>query len=187
MEAASCATPRSHHEPPDLRQARLEVRHERPPALEDYDWETLEAVFDEGVKFAVERIAPINQPGDREGCKLVDGRVVVPECYVPVWNEMRQAGWNAAAHSPDFGGQGLPYSIITAVHEAFNGACQAFEMYQGLSVGAAHLIESFGTDELKAVFCERMYSGEFGGTMCLTEPQAGSAVGDARTAPAGVG
>jgi alkylation response protein AidB-like acyl-CoA dehydrogenase len=151
------------------------------PGFEDYDMETLEAVFEEAVKFAVDRIAPLNAVGDREGCKLVDGRVIAPEAYTEVWHEMRKAGWNSAGHSPEFGGQGLPYCFITPIHEAFNAACQAFEMYQGLSVGAGHLIESFGTEELKARFVEKMYNGVYGGTMCLTEPQAGSSVGDARS------
>ncbi len=160
------------------------LHFERVLALEhyaDYDMETLEAVFEEGVRFAVEKIAPVNAIGDTEGCRLEDGRVRTPAAYADVWQEMRKGGWNAAGHSVEFGGQGLPFSTMVAVHEAFNGASQAFEMFHGLSVGAGHLIESFGTDELKAVFVEKMYSGEYGGTMCLTEPQAGSSVGDART------
>lgn len=151
------------------------------PAFKDFDMETFDAILDEAAKFATEKIAPINKVGDEQGCKLVDGRVQTPEGYAQVWQEMREQGWNGAAHSEAFGGQGLPYSIVLAIHDAFNGACQAFAMYQGLTSGAGHLIETFGSDALKQKYVARMYSGEFGGTMCLTEPQAGTMVGDATT------
>lgn len=149
--------------------------------FEDFDMEMFDVILDEAAKFAVEKIAPINKVGDEEGCHIEDGRVKTPTGYAEVWKEMREQGWNGAAHSPEFGGQGLPYSIVLAIHDAFNGACQAFAMYQGLTSGAGHLIETFGDDGLKNAYVARMYSGEFGGTMCLTEPQAGSMVGDATT------
>ncbi len=147
----------------------------------DFDMETFDAIVEEGVKFAVERLADLNPVGDRQGCRIEDGRVITPDGFVDAWKETRAQGWTAAAHSPEYGGMGLPYSISTVVFEAFNAACQAFEMFSGLTSGAGHLIETFGTEELKATWVERMYSGEFGGTMCLTEPQAGSAVGEAST------
>ncbi|MFT6397453.1 MAG: alkylation response protein AidB-like acyl-CoA dehydrogenase [Bradymonadia bacterium] len=151
------------------------------PAFEDFDTETCEAIFDEAVKFAQEELAPLNSISDRVGAQFIDGEIVTPPEFTVAWKKMRAQGWNGAIHSTEWGGQGLPFSVATSVFEVFSGACQAFDMFRGLSSGAGHLIESFGTDELKALFVEKMYSGEFGGTMCLTEPQAGSAVGDATT------
>ena len=149
------------------------------PKFEEFDMEMAEAIFEEALKFGVERIAPLNPISDRVGTQFIDGEIVTPPEFAEVWKDMRAQGWNGAVHSPEFGGQGLPYSLSTAVFEVFTAACQAFDMFRGLSSGAGHLIESFGTPWLKDLFVERMYSGEFGGTMCLTEPQAGSAVGDA--------
>jgi hypothetical protein len=152
------------------------------PAFSDFDMETVEAIFEEAVKFGVEKIAPLNPISDRVGTQFIDGEIVTPPEFQQVWEEMRAQGWNGAVHSPEFGGQGLPFSLATSVFEVFTASCQAFDMFRGLSSGAGHLIESFGTAHLKELFVARMYSGEFGGTMCLTEPQAGSAVGDASTA-----
>lgn len=151
------------------------------PRFADFDMEIFDAIVEEGAKFAEEVVAPVNGPGDLEGCKLVDGRVKTPDCYAKAWKAMRAQGWNGAAHSPEFGGQGLPYAIVAIFHEALGGASTAFSMYSGLTSGAGHLIETFGSDELKQTWVERMYSGEFGGTMCLTEPGAGTAVGDGLT------
>lgn len=151
------------------------------PRFAEFDMDTFDAIVDEGAKFAEERVAPLNGPGDVEGCTLVDGRVQTPSGYAKVWSEMRGQGWNGAAHSPEFGGQGLPYSIVAIFHEALGAACTAFSMYSGLTSGAGHLIETFGSDELKNTWVERMYTGEFGGTMCLTEPNAGTSVGDGAT------
>lgn len=151
------------------------------PKFADFDASTLEEILDQAVKFAVERMAPLNGVGDREGCECKDGRVTTPPSYTALWNEYREAGWLACVHSPDFGGMGLPFTIYAAATEAFSAACQAFHMYGGLTIGAGHLIESFGTDELKQRFVHKMYAGEWGGTMCLTEPGAGSAVGDLTT------
>ncbi len=154
------------------------------PAFADFDTETCEAIFDEAVKFAHEELAPLNPISDRVGTQFIDGEVVTPPEFGAAWKKMRAQGWNSAVHNPEFGGQGIPFSVATSVFEVFSGACQAFDMFRGLSSGSGHLIESFGTDELKALYVEKMYSGEYGGTMCLTEPQAGSAVGDASTTAA---
>lgn len=150
-------------------------------AFSDYDIDTFQTVVDEGIKFAVERIAPVNEPGDREGCTVVDGEVRVPKSYHAVYKDHVGAGWLGLTHSVEFGGQGLPLTISAPIGEATSGACMAFAMYGGLSHSAGHLIEAFGVDELKQTYVEKMYTGVWGGTMCLTEPGAGSEVGDLRT------
>lgn len=144
----------------------------------DFDIETLDTVADEGIKFAVDVVAPINGPGDAEGCKVADGRVTTPKGYAEAWKKLGANGWNGAIHTPEYGGQGLPLFAMMPVFEAMNGAGQAFFMYSQLTSGAAHLVENFGSEKLKKLYCEKMYTGAWGGTMCLTEPGAGSAVGD---------
>ncbi|MBU6161075.1 MAG: acyl-CoA dehydrogenase C-terminal domain-containing protein [Myxococcales bacterium] len=147
----------------------------------DYDMETCEAVLTEGVKFAVDRIAPTHTIGDREGCEAIGGRVRTPAVFSQLWKEYSEAGWIGVSMATDFGGQGLPTLLASAVFEAHTAANQSFHMFAGLTSGAAHLIESFGSDALKNLYVERMYTGKWGGTMCLTEPQAGSAVPDLTT------
>ena len=147
----------------------------------DYDLETFDQVVEEGIRFAVEVMAPINEIGDREGCRVVDGQVKVPEAFKPVYKAHVEAGWLGLIHSPEFGGQGVPLTIAAPIGEATSGAAMAFAMYGGLTHSAGHLIEAFAADELKQRFVEKMYSGTWGGTMCLTEPSAGSEVGDLRT------
>lgn len=150
-------------------------------AFSDFDAETFQAIIDEGIRFSVERIAPVNEIGDREGCTVVDGEVRVPKAYHPVYKEYVQAGWLGLTHSPEFGGQGVPRIVATPVSESASGACMAFAMYGGLTHSAAHLVENFGSDAIKATYVEKMYSGIWSGTMCLTEPSAGSEVGDLRS------
>ncbi|TVQ95299.1 MAG: acyl-CoA dehydrogenase [Deltaproteobacteria bacterium] len=151
------------------------------PAYSEFDRETLDSIVEEGIRFAEEKIAPLNEISDRVGVKLVDGRVQTPEGFAQVFRELADNGWLAATHSPEFGGMGVPLSVSTAYMEAMNAACQAFFMYGGLTHAAGHLVETFGSDEMKAKYVEKMYNGTFGGTMCLTEPHAGTAVGDLRT------
>lgn len=133
----------------------------------DFDIETLDTVADEGIKFAIDVVAPINGPGDAEGCKVADGRVTAPQGYAEAWKKLGANGWNSAIHSPEFGGQGLPLFAMMPVFEAMNGAGQAFFMYSQLTSGAAHLVENFGSEKLKKLYCEKMYTGAWGGTMCL--------------------
>lgn len=151
------------------------------PAYADFDRETLDSIVAEGIKFAEDRIAPLNEISDRVGARLVDGRVQTPEGFAEIFRELCDNGWIASTHSPEFGGMGVPLCVSTAYMEAMNAACQAFFMYGGLTHAAGHLIETFGSDEMKQKYVEKMYTGIFGGTMCLTEPHAGTAVGDLRT------
>lgn len=148
------------------------------PKFADYDVDIFEQVVDEGVKFAIEKVAPINEVSDREGCKVVDGSVIVPKEFKSVYKQHTQAGWLGLIHSPEYGGQGLPLTISAPITESTSAAAMAFSMYGGLTHAAGHLVEAFGDEKSKNLFVEKMYSGEWGGTMCLTESNAGSEVGD---------
>lgn len=154
----------------------LEFEQFRDFALEDF-----QMVLSEGIKFATEQVAPINAIGDEKGTRFKDGVVTLPEEFVDVYKKYCANGWVSVAQSPEFGGQGLPYTLAVAVMEAFVAASSSFMFVPGLGVSAAHLIEAFGTDEQRKLYVEKMYGGKWGGTMCLTEPQAGSAVGDLST------
>lgn len=149
---------------------------------DDFDAETLGLLVREGVKFAQEVIAPTNMEADREGCSMVDGHAVVPKCLHSAYQQAYELGWASMTASQQFGGQGAPEAIGLALSEATLGGNLALGMYFGLTQGAMELIESFGTEELKTTFCEKMTAGEYTGTMCLSEPQAGSDVGAAKTA-----
>ena len=135
----------------------------------------------EAEKMAINVILPTYAPGDKEGCELKNGKVIVPSCYREAYKKFVEGGWACAMRSPEVGGQGIPIVLSTAYSECFGAANFAFLMYPGLSNGAAGLIEKFGTEEQKTKYMLKMYSGEWTGTMCLTEPGAGSDVGALRT------
>ncbi len=143
----------------------------------DWDMENVEMVIDEAVRIAREELGPTNEDGDRIGSHWEDGRVTVPESFKSAYQTVREGGWVGCVSSPEYGGLGLPDLVGAAVNELFAGANLSFSLSSLLTRGTAHLIENFGTDELKATYCERLISGEWTGTMCLTEPQAGSDVG----------
>jgi len=143
--------------------------------------EDVKLVLPEVLRFATEVSGPLNQVGDQEGCKLIDGAVKTPTGFPEAWKRLFEAGWATLSAEPEHGGQGAPETLAYAVTEILSGSNTSFQMYPGLTVGAAELIASFGTDEQKKLFVEKMLAGEFGGTMCLTEPHAGSDVGDATT------
>lgn len=132
-------------------------------------------------RFVKEVTGPLNAIGDAEGCKIVDGRIKTPTGFKNAWNKLYEAGWRGISVKPEFGGAGAPYAIMVMVEELLSGSNTAFAMYPGLCAGAAEVMMHFATDEQKALFVIRMIKGEWGGTMCLTEPSAGSDVGSSRT------
>jgi alkylation response protein AidB-like acyl-CoA dehydrogenase len=140
--------------------------------------EDFDMVLESAWKLARTTLSAANADGDEHGAHLVDGVVKMPKSHHAAYKAYREGGWGATTADPEFGGQGLPYSVGIAVAEAFVGAACAFAMTPGLTNGAAGLIHSFGTPEQKALYLEKMWSGQWAGTMCLTEPSAGSAVGD---------
>jgi alkylation response protein AidB-like acyl-CoA dehydrogenase len=124
---------------------------------------------------------PLNAIGDHQGCKIENGQLVTPTGFKEAWKSLYESGWKQIAADPEWGGGGSPVALQVFVEEMITGSNTAFAMYAGLSVGAAEVIESFGTPEQKKLYYPRMLNGQWAGTMCLTEPQAGSDVGSAKT------
>ncbi len=149
----------------------------------DYSEEDARMIISEALKFATNEIGPLNSYFDRTGCKFdpETGKVTVPPLMKELQKKYQENGWHLMRVSPEWGGQGVPYSLGLAASEFFTGASSAWTMYTGLTMGAAHLIETFGDDKQKATYVEKMFSGEWMGTMCLTEPGAGSEVGGSKS------
>ena len=153
------------------------------PKHADIDADTINAVLEEGGKFASEVIFPLNQSGDAEGCTLnaATHEVTTPKGFKEAYKTYIEGGWAALGCDPAYGGQGLPYVVNTAFYEMLNSANQAWTMYPGLTHGAYAALETHGTDEQKATYLHKMTSGEWTGTMCLTEPHCGTDLGLMRT------
>lgn len=146
------------------------------------DNDLVEAILGEAGRFAAEVIAPLNQPGDHAGCtRHADGTVTTPPGYREAYARYREAGWGTLALPEEYGGQGLPHALATVVEEFLNSACHAFNMYPGLTHGAVSALMSKGSEDLKATYLPKLVSGEWLGTMALTEAQAGTDLGLIRT------
>ncbi len=143
----------------------------------EYTKKTIDLVVSEARNLAVKEVLPTNAPGDQQGCQLENGQVIIPEEFKKIWDHYKDGEWIAMSEDPEWGGQGMPHALSTAATEYLNGANMAMFMYVALTHGAAGLVESFGTDKQKDLFVKKMYSGEWSGTMLLTEPGAGSDVG----------
>ena len=149
--------------------------------FENWGRDEISMVIDECYKFSCDVLGPLNAVGDRQGCRLENGQVYTPKGFDVAWKKLYEAGWKAISIDPELDGQGAPHSVQVIVEEFLSGANCAFNMYPGLAFGAAEVIQHFGTARQKELFLKRMYHGTWGGTMCLTEPQAGSDVGASRT------
>jgi alkylation response protein AidB-like acyl-CoA dehydrogenase len=152
------------------------------PAFEAWGPEEVNMVLSEVYRFACEVTGPLNRVGDEEGCRLVDGHVRTPSGFQEAWKKLFEAGWCVLSADSTYGGQDAPLSLQSAATEMLSGSNTSFQMYSGLTLGALDLIHSFGTDAQKALYCANMTQGRWSGTMCLTEPHAGSDVGDCKTA-----
>lgn len=139
------------------------------------------AVLQETYRFAKDVLGPLNSVGDREGCRLENGAVHTPSGFKDAWKQLYEAGFESVSVNPEHGGQGAPRMIHVLVEEMLSGANAAFNMYPGLASGAAATIEQCGTADQVRRYAKKMFTGQWGGTMCLTEPQAGSDVGAAKT------
>jgi alkylation response protein AidB-like acyl-CoA dehydrogenase len=124
---------------------------------------------------------PTNRDGDAKGVVLENGQVRVPESFHTAYRYYCEGGWAALPINQEKGGQGFPSVVYCATMELFVAANQALMMYPGLTIGSARLLELYGTEEQQRTYMDKMYTGEWTGTMCLTEPQAGSDVGALRT------
>ena len=153
------------------------------PAHADLDVDTVNAVLEEGGKFAAEVLAPLNQSGDAEGCTLdkATHEVTAPKGFKEAYAQYVDGGWPALSCDPAFGGQGLPHVLNQSFYEMLNSANQAWTMYPGLSHGAYEALHAHGTDAQKQVYLPKLVSGQWTGTMCLTEPHCGTDLGLLRT------
>ena len=141
----------------------------------------LDAVLEEAGKFATDVIAPLNRVGDVHGTPLKDGAIAMPPGWKEAYTAWAAAGWNGLAGSADWGGQGLPHAVNAACIEMWNEASPAFAIGPVLTMGAIEALDAHGADALKRAYLPKLVSGEWMGTMQLTEPQAGSDVGALRT------
>ena len=149
------------------------------PQHADIDVDTINAVLEEAGKFATDVIFPLNISGDSEGCTLdpVTHAVTTPKGFKEAYAQYVAGGWPALSSDPEFGGQGLPLVVNQCFYEMMNSANQAWTMYPGLTHGAYAALHTHGTDEQKKTYLAKMVSGEWTGTMCLTEPHCGTDLG----------
>jgi alkylation response protein AidB-like acyl-CoA dehydrogenase len=176
---------------PPLRDMQF-VMHEVLKVADDYkamprhaevDVDTINAILEEGGKFASEVTFPLNISGDEEGCTLdrATHEVTTPKGFKEAYAKYIEGGWPALSCDPEYGGQGLPIVVNQAFYEMLNSANQAWTMYPGLSHGAYEALHAHGTDEQKKLYLPKLVSGEWTGTMCLTEPHCGTDLGMLRT------
>ena len=152
------------------------------PGFADASSETAEQVLQAAAEFCEGVLAPLNKVGDTQGCtRSADGEVSTPEGFADAYRQLSDGGWMALTADPDFGGQGLPHVVGVAYSEMVSSANMAFGMYPGLTHGAYAAIRQGGSDAQKALYLPKLVSGEWSGTMNLTEPQCGTDLGMLRT------
>jgi alkylation response protein AidB-like acyl-CoA dehydrogenase len=153
------------------------------PRHAEVDADIINQVLEEGGKFASEVVFPLNRSGDREGCRLDQETHVVqtPKGFKEAYQQYVEAGWPSLSCDPEFGGQGLPIVMNNSFYEMLNSANQAWTMYPGLSHGAYECLHEHGTPEQKALYLPKLVSGEWTGSMCLTEAHCGTDLGMLRS------
>ncbi|MBI2383242.1 MAG: acyl-CoA dehydrogenase C-terminal domain-containing protein [Gammaproteobacteria bacterium] len=143
--------------------------------------ETVDGVVEEAAKLIEEKIAPLSARGDAQGCRWEQGEVRVPEGYADAYKLYWQGGWVGLSSSPEFGGQGLPYTLSKVVEEMLCSANVGFALYPGLTSSCFEAIEANGSEAIKRTYLPKLATGEWTGTMCMTEPQAGSDLAAVKT------
>ncbi len=151
------------------------------PPFDGFTEEDVKMLLSECYRFSCDVLGPLNRIGDEHGSRLENGAVVTAPGFKEAWNKLYEAGWKSLGVSPEYDGQGAPKLVQYIAEEMMSGANAAFNLFPGLAYGAAELIEECGTAEQRERYCANIYKGKWGGTMCLTEPEAGSDVGAART------
>jgi alkylation response protein AidB-like acyl-CoA dehydrogenase len=157
------------------------LKHGAGFASDDLAADDIDAILTEAGRFATDVIAPLNATGDKHGTPFKDGRVTMPPGWKEAYQAWWQAGWNAVSAPAAFGGQALPHALNAACIEMWNSASMAFGIGPVLTMGAVEALVAYGSDDLKKIYGPKLASGEWMGTMQLTEPQAGSDVGALRT------
>ncbi len=145
-------------------------QHYQNIGAEGMDSELISEIIAQGAKFAEEAVAPLNREGDEEGCKLVNGSVTTPAGFAQAYKQYIANGWNAMLGNPDFDGQDLPYTAAIPVHEMLNAANLSWRLTTMLTESAVLAVDKHATDQLKALYLPKLISGEWTGTMNLTEP-----------------
>ncbi|MCG8619987.1 MAG: acyl-CoA dehydrogenase [Desulfobacterales bacterium] len=145
--------------------------------FEDFNKKTIDMVVSEARNLAVKELLPYLKEADEEGCTFENGKVSVPKAFHRAYELFAEGEWIAMCDDPDWGGQGMPAPVALAANNYFNGANYPFMLHNILAHGAGKLVEEFGTDKQKELYLKKMYTGVWGGSMLLTEPEAGSDVG----------
>jgi len=159
----------------------FDQHYQQLPCAEDATPEMVSAIIEEGARFSERVLSPLNQVGDREGCRFDNGEVHTPTGFREAYQQYVEGGWPSLSHDPEWGGQGLPDSLGMVINELVSTANWSWSMYPGLSHGAMNTLEEHGTEEQKRVYLSKLVSGEWTGTMCLTEAHCGTDLGLLRT------